>query len=36
MHVQELNRLGAEIKRDGQTATVYGKEKLQGAPVMAR
>ncbi|WP_273758551.1 UDP-N-acetylglucosamine 1-carboxyvinyltransferase [Bartonella sp. AU55XJBT] len=35
MHVQELNRLGAEIKLDGETATVYGKEKLQGAPVMA-
>ncbi|QEE09771.1 UDP-N-acetylglucosamine 1-carboxyvinyltransferase [Bartonella kosoyi] len=35
MHVQELNRLGAEIKLDGERATVYGKEKLQGAPVMA-
>ncbi|WP_208441514.1 UDP-N-acetylglucosamine 1-carboxyvinyltransferase [Bartonella raoultii] len=35
MHVQELNRLGANIKLDGQTATVYGTEKLQGAPVMA-
>ncbi|WP_019221239.1 UDP-N-acetylglucosamine 1-carboxyvinyltransferase [Bartonella senegalensis] len=35
MHVQELNRLGAQIKLDGQTATVSGTEHLQGAPVMA-
>ncbi|CAF26599.1 UDP-N-acetylglucosamine 1-carboxyvinyltransferase [Bartonella quintana] len=35
MHVQELTRLGAQIKLDGQTATVYGREHLQGAPVMA-
>ncbi len=35
MHVQELNRLGAQIKLDGQRATVYGTENLQGAPVMA-
>ncbi|OLL41297.1 UDP-N-acetylglucosamine 1-carboxyvinyltransferase [Bartonella henselae] len=35
MHVQELNRLGAQIKLDGQTATVFGTEHLQGAPVMA-
>ncbi|GAA5110786.1 UDP-N-acetylglucosamine 1-carboxyvinyltransferase [Bartonella jaculi] len=35
MHVQELTRLGAQIKLDGQTATVYGTENLQGAPVMA-
>uniref|UniRef100_UPI0035CF0CFA UDP-N-acetylglucosamine 1-carboxyvinyltransferase n=1 Tax=Bartonella sp. AA86SXKL TaxID=3243441 RepID=UPI0035CF0CFA len=35
MHVQELNRLGAKIKLDGQTATVFGTEHLQGAPVMA-
>ncbi|EJF83753.1 UDP-N-acetylglucosamine 1-carboxyvinyltransferase [Cardidatus Bartonella washoeensis 085-0475] len=35
MHVQELSRLGAQIKLDGQTATVYGTENLQGAPVMA-
>ncbi len=35
MHVQELNRLGASIKLDGQMATVYGTENLQGAPVMA-
>ncbi|MBB5074360.1 UDP-N-acetylglucosamine 1-carboxyvinyltransferase [Bartonella callosciuri] len=35
MHVQELIRLGAQIKLEGQTATVYGTENLQGAPVMA-
>ncbi len=35
MHVQELSRLGAQIKLDGQTATVYGTKNLQGAPVMA-
>ncbi|WP_409361080.1 UDP-N-acetylglucosamine 1-carboxyvinyltransferase [Bartonella heixiaziensis] len=35
MHIQELSRLGAQIKLDGQTATVYGTENLQGAPVMA-
>ncbi|WP_455481802.1 UDP-N-acetylglucosamine 1-carboxyvinyltransferase [Bartonella sp. B35(2025)] len=35
MHVQELTRLGAQIKLNGQTATVYGTENLQGAPVMA-
>ncbi len=28
MYVQGLNRLGAEIKLDGQTATVYGTEHL--------
>lgn len=35
MHLQELNRLGAEIALDGNVATVTGKEKLTGAPVMA-
>ncbi|WP_455476871.1 UDP-N-acetylglucosamine 1-carboxyvinyltransferase [Bartonella sp. B41] len=35
MHVQELTRLGANIKLKGQTATVYGTEYLQGAQVMA-
>lgn len=35
MHVQELVRLGACIKLEGQTATVYGTDSLQGAPVMA-
>jgi len=35
MHVQELARLGANIKLDGQTAIVEGVERLKGAPVMA-
>ncbi|MBX4336478.1 UDP-N-acetylglucosamine 1-carboxyvinyltransferase [Bartonella raoultii] len=35
MHVQELIRLGAQIKLDGQTAIVSGVNSLQGAPVMA-
>ncbi|MBZ8135113.1 UDP-N-acetylglucosamine 1-carboxyvinyltransferase [Afifella sp. IM 167] len=35
MHVQELSRLGADIRLDGQTATIRGVEKLTGAQVMA-
>ena len=35
MHVQELARLGARIKLDGDVALVEGVETLQGAPVMA-
>jgi UDP-N-acetylglucosamine 1-carboxyvinyltransferase len=35
MHVQELARLGAHIKLDGQVATIEGVERLKGAPVMA-
>jgi UDP-N-acetylglucosamine 1-carboxyvinyltransferase len=35
MHVQELARLGAKIRLDGDTAYVDGVEKLTGAPVMA-
>ena len=35
MHVQELARLGAKIRLDGDTAIVDGVEDLQGAPVMA-
>lgn len=35
MHVQELQRMGADIKLEGNTAFVTGVEKLQGAPVMA-
>ncbi|OZA80181.1 MAG: UDP-N-acetylglucosamine 1-carboxyvinyltransferase, partial [Azorhizobium sp. 39-67-5] len=35
MHVQELARLGAQIHLDGDTATVEGRERLTGAPVMA-
>jgi UDP-N-acetylglucosamine 1-carboxyvinyltransferase len=35
MHVQELVRLGAHIQLYGETATIEGVERLQGAPVMA-
>jgi UDP-N-acetylglucosamine 1-carboxyvinyltransferase len=35
MHVQELARLGAHIKLDGDTAVVSGVKRLRGAPVMA-
>jgi UDP-N-acetylglucosamine 1-carboxyvinyltransferase len=35
MHVQELARLGAQIRLDGQTAIVEGVPRLTGAPVMA-
>ncbi|MBS1169443.1 MAG: murA [Burkholderiaceae bacterium] len=35
MHVQELNRLGASIRTEGNTAFVKGVERLVGAPVMA-
>jgi len=35
MHVQELARLGAHIKLEGDTAIVSGVKRLRGAPVMA-
>jgi UDP-N-acetylglucosamine 1-carboxyvinyltransferase len=35
MHVQELARLGADIRLDGQKATVNGVARLRGAQVMA-
>src|SRR5471032_2051909 len=35
MHVQEMNRLGAHIETDGNTAFITGVEQLVGAPVMA-
>ena len=35
MHVQELQRLGADIAIDGKTAVVRGVPALSGAPVMA-
>jgi len=35
MHVQELARLGARIRLDGDSAIVEGVSTLQGAPVMA-
>jgi len=35
MHVQELQRMGADIKLEGNTAIVTGVEQLHAAPVMA-
>jgi UDP-N-acetylglucosamine 1-carboxyvinyltransferase len=35
MHVQELNRLGANILTEGNTAFIEGVDRLVGAPVMA-
>ncbi len=35
MHVQELRRLGADIKVDGNTATIRGVDNMSGAPIMA-
>jgi len=35
MHVQEMNRLGATIFTEGNTALIKGVERLVGAPVMA-
>jgi UDP-N-acetylglucosamine 1-carboxyvinyltransferase len=35
MHVPELARMGAQVRIDGDTATVRGVDKLKGAPVMA-
>jgi UDP-N-acetylglucosamine 1-carboxyvinyltransferase len=35
MHVQEMNRLGAQISTEGTTAFIKGVQRLVGAPVMA-
>lgn len=35
MHLPELQRLGASIRREGSTAVVRGSERLSGAPVTA-
>jgi UDP-N-acetylglucosamine 1-carboxyvinyltransferase len=35
MHVQEMNRLGAQISIEGNTAFMKGVDRLVGAPVMA-
>jgi UDP-N-acetylglucosamine 1-carboxyvinyltransferase len=35
MHVQELNRLGAQITIEGNTSFIRGVDRLVGAPVMA-
>ncbi|MCG8426947.1 MAG: UDP-N-acetylglucosamine 1-carboxyvinyltransferase [Chromatiales bacterium] len=35
MHVQEMQRMGADIKLEGNTAICAGVQRLTGAPVMA-
>jgi UDP-N-acetylglucosamine 1-carboxyvinyltransferase len=35
MHVEELRRMGADIRVEGNRAMVSGKQRLAGAPVMA-
>ncbi|MEE9296078.1 MAG: UDP-N-acetylglucosamine 1-carboxyvinyltransferase [Phycisphaerae bacterium] len=35
LHVPELNRMGANLRREGGTVIVHGVKKLIGAPVMA-
>ncbi|KFN45104.1 UDP-N-acetylglucosamine 1-carboxyvinyltransferase [Arenimonas oryziterrae] len=35
MHLNELSRLGADIRVDGHTAIIRGVEQLTGAPIMA-
>src|SRR5690606_32785546 len=35
MHVQEMQRMGANIRLEGNTAISHGVEQLSGAPVMA-
>ncbi|MBA3981321.1 MAG: UDP-N-acetylglucosamine 1-carboxyvinyltransferase [Alcanivorax sp.] len=35
MHVQEMNRMGADIQVEGNTAIIRGVPQLTGAPVMA-
>jgi UDP-N-acetylglucosamine 1-carboxyvinyltransferase len=35
MHVAEIQRMGAQIEREGPTAVVKGVDHLSGAPVMA-
>jgi UDP-N-acetylglucosamine 1-carboxyvinyltransferase len=35
LHVRELQKMGAQISIDGQTATIVGVEELYGAPVIA-
>jgi UDP-N-acetylglucosamine 1-carboxyvinyltransferase len=35
MHVAELNRMGAGVRKEGNAAVVHGQRRLSGAPVMA-
>ena len=34
LHVGELNRMGAQIRKEGATAIIHGVKELSGAPVM--
>jgi len=35
IHIAELNRMGANVRREGNTAIIEGTRQLFGAPVMA-
>lgn len=35
LHVGELNRMGARIRKEGPTAVIHGVKELQGAAIMA-
>jgi UDP-N-acetylglucosamine 1-carboxyvinyltransferase len=35
MHLNELSRLGADIRVEGNTAIIRGVERMTGAPIMA-
>jgi UDP-N-acetylglucosamine 1-carboxyvinyltransferase len=35
MHVAEMKRMGADMKRDGGTVVIKGVDSLSAAPVMA-
>ena len=35
MHIAELNRMGAKIRKEGPTSIIIGVESLSGAQVMA-
>src|SRR5690606_18659154 len=35
MHLNELQRLGADLRVEGNTAIIRGVEKMTGAPIMA-
>jgi len=35
MHLNELTRLGADVRIEGNTAIIRGVERMTGAPIMA-
>jgi len=35
MHIQEMQRMGADMRVEGNTAIIQGVERLTAAPVMA-